>query len=794
MYRKIEVNAEHNEIILENSNGDIVIIPANKRNWVKQKLSENCHGCIDSLVETLPVASQYAQDGSVYPTGSKVKVNINNKIKEFDISSQEYKDLYNSGKLMNYDKNTDTYLAPDLPEVTVTAEAPQWVKYKNQFEKLNPKSDYIKAYLTPFAKSLGNTETNYPKRIDEEYEEKSLNYASEQLVKNKPQNKLNRVEWLNQMSNKEEELIKRNPKYQSTYWADTKRGLTSLMERQPYETVSNILNNSDFTNREKQEMLKDYVEHPIMSKFGDALKVLSPLNVIPKIAQSAYRDDTTLKGALKGEKNKAGTVEDILTDVTTYTGVGLLGKLSKADKVIDATKAGSKVLNKTDDIVDLYRIQEKDAKTFSQLAAEGKIPKIFNNEKTIAKKAEEEKYFGQWFTKDKADLDWYARDREFTNPEIINLKVPKSKLSQYQNYDKTLSRAPEREFVIPHADQKLYNVDASKAGSKMLNKTDDVIKNLPKLEQIPLDFNIEDVLKNISSTDRKNMEIMKQGNKYFKELDNPESLKRLKEFGDEYEIDLLDVYKKAEKRWDYGKNILKHDKFQVKKTDEEWYGLSTTKRDYEDDLRLYDLEQKFGKDSKEVSDFYKNISQKKSMNYISDVVPLEKYENTIWHELSHDINKSIIDKSPKLQEDIKNIFIERGTADLSKIKKAREYVAKDFYTKKDKILKDLDDPEKLQKIGEEEFDYVTRPTETWAFLSTNLRQDLKNTGIIKNYNEILTPEKLEKAIKNGNTVFSRFEPYIKDKDAFIKLFNKMTLSIVPAALYFQSQNQSKTEQ
>lgn len=123
------------------------------------------------------------------------------------------------------------------------------------------------------------------------------------------------------------------------------------MERQPYETVSNILNNSDFTNREKQEMLKDYVEHPIMSKFGDALKVLSPLNVIPKIAQSAYRDDTTLKGALKGEKNKAGTVEDILTDVTTYTGLGLAKHLGKVNKVVDATKVGSNMLNKTDDVI-----------------------------------------------------------------------------------------------------------------------------------------------------------------------------------------------------------------------------------------------------------------------------------------------------------------------------------------------------------------------------------------------------------------------------------------------------------
>jgi len=65
MYKNINVEAEHNELILENSNGDKVIIPANKRNWVKQKLSEGCHGCIDSLVETLPVAAEYAQDGTV---------------------------------------------------------------------------------------------------------------------------------------------------------------------------------------------------------------------------------------------------------------------------------------------------------------------------------------------------------------------------------------------------------------------------------------------------------------------------------------------------------------------------------------------------------------------------------------------------------------------------------------------------------------------------------------------------------------------------------------------------------
>ncbi len=766
MKYNIDVNVEGGEIAIRNSHGDLAIIPKGKINWVKQKLSEGCHDCIDKLVETLPVMEDYAQDGSLFPNGEEVEVYYgkdpkydvksvarrsgttqlsyekepsthrmsyaevdgkyiafptlfqdkdkwvdldatHNKVdkwaalneakkrgetfsfddeksasdfaagswkknyKKYNTSSQEYRDLYNSGKLTTYDKNTDTYIATPLKEVIVTAEAPQWLKYKREYEKTNPKSNYINSYLTPFAKSLGNTETNYPKRLDDKYEQKSLDYVSEQLVKNKPQGKLSRVEWLNQMSNKEEELIKRNPKYQSSLWTDTKRGLTSLVEQNPLQAFQNILNSSDYTNREKQEMLKDYVDHPVMSKLGDVAKILNPLTIPSKMVQSAYKDDYSFSDALKGKKNTAGIVEDIVTDPLNLVGVGLAGKLSKADKVIDATKAGSKVLNKTDDAIK------------------------------------------------------------------------------------------------------------------------NVIKNLPKLEYVPLDFKIEDVLKNISSTERKNIEIIKKGNAYFKELDNPESLKRLKEFGGEYDIDLLDAYKKAEQRWDYGNNIGKNDRFQVKKTDKDWYGLSTTNWDYEDELRLFDLKQKFGEDSKQVKDFYKNISQEKSINYISDVVPLDRYEKTIWHELSHDINKSIIDQSPKLQEDIKNIFIEKGTADLNKVKKGREYVAEDFYTKKDKVLKDLDDPEKLKEIGKEEFDYVTRPTETWAFLSTNLRQDLKDTGIIKNYNELLTPEKLEQAIKNGNTVFTRFEPYIKDKDAFIKLFNKMTLSIAPAVLYLQSQNKSE---
>ena len=79
MFKNISIEAEHNELILENSHGDKVIIPANKRNWVKQKLSEGCHSCIDSLVETLPVMEDYAQDGSLLPDWDKVKATLNPK-------------------------------------------------------------------------------------------------------------------------------------------------------------------------------------------------------------------------------------------------------------------------------------------------------------------------------------------------------------------------------------------------------------------------------------------------------------------------------------------------------------------------------------------------------------------------------------------------------------------------------------------------------------------------------------------------------------------------------------------
>ena len=93
MFKNISIEAEHNELILENSHGDKVIIPANKRNWVKQKLSEGCHGCIDALVETLPIAADYAEDGTIVSELYKQKTGKDwNTAKQEGLTTGSYED------------------------------------------------------------------------------------------------------------------------------------------------------------------------------------------------------------------------------------------------------------------------------------------------------------------------------------------------------------------------------------------------------------------------------------------------------------------------------------------------------------------------------------------------------------------------------------------------------------------------------------------------------------------------------------------------------------------------------
>lgn len=61
------IEAEGGELVLQNNNGDTVIIPKNKRQQALKMLEQNNHAGIDELASSLPYMEDYAQDGSLIP-------------------------------------------------------------------------------------------------------------------------------------------------------------------------------------------------------------------------------------------------------------------------------------------------------------------------------------------------------------------------------------------------------------------------------------------------------------------------------------------------------------------------------------------------------------------------------------------------------------------------------------------------------------------------------------------------------------------------------------------------------
>ena len=79
MKKNINIEAEGSELILKNKVGDYVIIPKKYRTEVQDMIKDGCHGCIDSLVSTLPVMADYAEDGSLLPGFDEIIATLNPK-------------------------------------------------------------------------------------------------------------------------------------------------------------------------------------------------------------------------------------------------------------------------------------------------------------------------------------------------------------------------------------------------------------------------------------------------------------------------------------------------------------------------------------------------------------------------------------------------------------------------------------------------------------------------------------------------------------------------------------------
>ena len=451
---KINVEAEKNELILENEFGDKVIIPAKKRQWVQKQIEKGNHADLDNYISTLPIKSDFAEEGSVVPGDPTKKVKVytgkpeyfvqgvaprngerknedgsvsthlmsytsadgvhyayptlfqdgdkwiqlddkddwaafkeaqkrkelfkfdneedakkfaegswkTENIKEYDIDSPEYRELYNSGAIANYDKNSDTYiLSKPLDEVTITAEAPQWAKDKRNLEKQYTKDWYIDNNMPKFSRSMGISANNMHPNNVKQYEEFINNKLAESILKRHPKvgtSANDRLEWYNSLSEKEREIV--NNSYSADKFSPAVR---AYMESQSNEAkkygILETFRDADklaqsvegtperfriFPNAENN--FENYV-NPLMW-IGDMAKGLG--NIPKDIKKGNYLKaagsiaSPLLGGALGGLGAK--TPGQFVKNIFLPLG-GLEENIVKGGKnLIDATKAGSKVLGK----------------------------------------------------------------------------------------------------------------------------------------------------------------------------------------------------------------------------------------------------------------------------------------------------------------------------------------------------------------------------------------------------------------------------------------------------------------
>lgn len=93
MKQNINIEAEGNELVLKNKAGDYVIIPKKYRLEVQDMIKENCHSCIDKLVETLPIMEDYAEDGTIISELYKQKTGKDwNTAKQEGLTTGSYDD------------------------------------------------------------------------------------------------------------------------------------------------------------------------------------------------------------------------------------------------------------------------------------------------------------------------------------------------------------------------------------------------------------------------------------------------------------------------------------------------------------------------------------------------------------------------------------------------------------------------------------------------------------------------------------------------------------------------------
>lgn len=141
-----------------------------------------------------------------------------------------------------YDPNELMGHMSDIKEVNVSAKAPEWVKYSNEYEKKHPKenfiykkkNDYLK-YNQGLNKAAGVTYDNFPEQVeknyDDNYEYNKNNYIVKKLGKSRKFNPNKHGEWIENLSPGELQAVQNSrygSKLQADHWSRSLAGLQEL--------------------------------------------------------------------------------------------------------------------------------------------------------------------------------------------------------------------------------------------------------------------------------------------------------------------------------------------------------------------------------------------------------------------------------------------------------------------------------------------------------------------------------------------------------------------------------------
>jgi len=171
--KKINVEVEGSELLIQSKEGHYAVIPAKHRQEVMDMVKDGCDDCVNNYIQTLPKDSDYAQDGSLLPDDPPT-------IK--DMERARYMSVAPIGKVKTMDdiaiesmeksKNHPftTYVAPKLSSVQKQTTVQPALK-------TNPEQE-----AKDRASKEEDNRTPQQKKMDEEYQERINNPTTRDFI------------------------------------------------------------------------------------------------------------------------------------------------------------------------------------------------------------------------------------------------------------------------------------------------------------------------------------------------------------------------------------------------------------------------------------------------------------------------------------------------------------------------------------------------------------------------------------------------------------------------------------